>query len=67
MGKIQGNRDRDFRDEAKLLAAGWRVLTIWECALKGKQKRLTADVAEQVAAWILAPDAEVPLLNIRHI
>jgi DNA mismatch endonuclease (patch repair protein) len=67
MEKIQGNRDRDYRDEARLLASGWRVLTIWECALKGKQKRSTTDVVEQVAAWIHAADAEVPHLTIRHL
>lgn len=67
MKKIQGNRDRDCRDEARLLAEGWRVLTVWECALKGKKKRSPADFVEQVAAWILAPDTERPHLNIRHV
>jgi DNA mismatch endonuclease (patch repair protein) len=67
MGKIQGNRDRDYRDEAKLRAAGWRILTIWECALKGKQRRSPNEVAEQAAAWILAQDVEVPHFSIRHV
>jgi DNA mismatch endonuclease (patch repair protein) len=66
MGKIQGNRDRDYSHEEKLRATGWRVLVIWECALKGKQKRPTADVGAQIADWILAPDPEVPYLTIRH-
>jgi DNA mismatch endonuclease (patch repair protein) len=33
--KIEGNRARDARDLAGLAAAGWRVLVVWECALKG--------------------------------
>jgi DNA mismatch endonuclease (patch repair protein) len=66
MAKIQGNRDRDFGDAAKLQGAGWRVLTIWECALKGKLKRSRIDVAEQAATWILAADPEVPHLSIGH-
>lgn len=66
LAKIQANRDRDYRDENKLLASGWRVLTIWECALKGKLKRSPSDVASQAGAWILAADLVVPQLNIRH-
>lgn len=33
--KISGNRDRDREAIAKLRAAGWRVLVVWECSLKG--------------------------------
>ncbi|MGY0556569.1 very short patch repair endonuclease [Lysobacter sp. A421] len=32
--KIQGNRDRDARAEKLLSEQDWRVLTIWECALR---------------------------------
>ena len=32
--KISGNRARDLRNENALLALGWHVVTIWECALK---------------------------------
>jgi DNA mismatch endonuclease (patch repair protein) len=64
--KIQANRDRDYRDQNKLLAAGWRVLIIWECALKGKLKKPPAEVAAQAESWILASDPMVPQLNIRH-
>lgn len=31
--KLQGNRERDERNTFSLEAAGWRVLTIWECQL----------------------------------
>lgn len=36
--KISGNRKRDVKNNAKLKKLGWRVLTIWECALKGNSK-----------------------------
>ncbi len=29
--KLARNRDRDARTAAELTAAGWRVLTVWEC------------------------------------
>lgn len=41
--KIERNRDRDVRTAEKLEAAGWSVLTIWECDLKdeaGLHRRL---------------------------
>lgn len=35
--KLQGNRERDIRDEGALRAAGWRVLIVWECELKDRE------------------------------
>jgi DNA mismatch endonuclease (patch repair protein) len=32
--KLEGNRERDLRNEAALAALGWRMLTIWECQLR---------------------------------
>ena len=51
--KIGGNIERDKRKMQTLLDEGWRVLIVWECAVKGKQERipLTADLAEK---WILS-------------
>jgi DNA mismatch endonuclease (patch repair protein) len=66
MAKIQSNRDRDFRNEAILLDTGWRVLSIWECALKGRHKRSEVDLIEQISAWILAGETDVPNLDISH-
>ncbi|MBL4821252.1 MAG: DNA mismatch endonuclease Vsr [Gammaproteobacteria bacterium] len=34
--KINGTIERDKRNHEKLTKAGWRSLTIWECALKNK-------------------------------
>lgn len=33
LAKLQNNRARDSRKEAQLRAAGWHVLTVWECEL----------------------------------
>lgn len=41
--KIGDNRARDERNQAQLLLDGWRVVVIWECALKvHKEPRLKA-------------------------
>jgi len=37
-GKLEGNRARDERVNAQLQAAGWRVLTLWECELKDESR-----------------------------
>jgi DNA mismatch endonuclease (patch repair protein) len=37
--KIQGNQQRDLRNENALRALGWHVVTIWECALRKKSDR----------------------------
>ena len=34
--KLSANRERDFRVAVQLRERGWRVVTIWECALRGK-------------------------------
>jgi len=34
--KIGKNRARDQRVTSELEAMGWRVLTVWECSLRGK-------------------------------
>lgn len=41
--KIAGNITRDQRSTEQLLDHGWRVLDIWECTLKGRE-RLGLDV-----------------------
>lgn len=50
--KIDRNRARDARVQAALEAAGWRVLTVWECALRepGWDARLVAAVRGQATA-----------------
>ncbi len=42
--KIAANRERDRRTNQSLSEAGWRVLTIWECSLKGVKRRLPEEV-----------------------
>jgi len=51
-GKIARNRTRDAAVEAELRAGGWRVLTVWECELKGE------GWAERMVARVQAAAAE---------
>jgi DNA mismatch endonuclease (patch repair protein) len=44
--KLAGNRSRDQTALEQLTTAGWRVLTIWECALRGPARRPEGAVVE---------------------
>lgn len=50
--KFNQNQKRDEEVQTALLGMGWRILVIWECALKGKT-RLSLDlVIDQSSEWI---------------
>lgn len=51
--KIEGNAARDKAAEAALLADGWRVFTIWECALKGRGRLPAETVLDRAAEWLV--------------
>lgn len=38
--KIADNQQNDHSNMKKLLESGWRVFTVWECALRGKSSYL---------------------------
>lgn len=50
--KIGKNVQRDARDCEKLQALGWRVLIVWECALRGREKLDDEALSERVIEWI---------------
>lgn len=43
--KIAANRTRDERVTRELAEAGWRVGTVWECAIKGRTSRPVGELA----------------------
>jgi DNA mismatch endonuclease (patch repair protein) len=50
--KIRGNMERDSRNLQQLEALGYRQLTVWECALKGKHMIDIDTLADRVQNWI---------------
>lgn len=64
--KIGGNRERDERVRKLLLDAGWRVIEVWECALKGRRRRDLADVAKLVEKALRAHTGKVVEIVGRH-
>lgn len=67
--KLRGNRARDARDLLALTGMGWRVLVIWECALKGTGRRPLEQVLDACEAWLrnpLAGSGELAGVNDQH-
>ena len=52
--KVGRNRERDTSNRKLLVKQGWRVLTIWECALRGKEKLALNHVLELTTGWLLS-------------
>ena len=52
--KIARNIERDISNHRLLQDGGWRVLTIWECALAGRDKLELTDVLALSSAWLLS-------------
>ena len=50
--KIAGTKVRDEYQHHQLNDAGWRVLVVWECALKGREKRTLEEIADELATWL---------------
>lgn len=64
-GKITGNMARDKRVRENLLAAGWRVLTVWECAVKGPGRLTTENVIARCSAWINSQKSSLEIYGKR--
>lgn len=55
--KIERNRARDCQVRDALLAAGWRVAVVWECALRGPRLHV-GQVGQRLAVWLRGNDQE---------
>ena len=56
--KITGNQQRDRKNIAALKEANWRVLTIWECALRGTSEPAREALLDGAALWIESASSE---------
>ena len=50
--KINRNRLKDSETIALLKEDNWRILVVWECALKGRTKLSFEDLILDIAGWI---------------
>lgn len=55
--KISRNRANDQKTKGALLAAGWRVGVVWECAIRGAGKDIES-VACRLGEWLRSQEKE---------
>lgn len=62
--KLTGNVERDEIAVLTLLSLGWRVATVWECAMRSAAAQDRFDVAmNRLAKWIRT-EVNVPVMEI---
>jgi len=52
--KIGRNRANDNSVSERLASQGWRVLTVWECSLRGPGRLGLDGVADAAAVWLVS-------------
>ena len=50
--KIEGNRARDARVAQALSDSSWRVMTIWECSIRGRARRPLTEVLDRCGDFL---------------
>ena len=50
--KIDRNRENDQKNLYLLRSAGWRVMNIWECALRNRGNLHLENTADEIAKWL---------------
>ena len=50
--KLERNGERDKRTIERLMQAGWRVLVVWECAMRGTGRRPLDDVLDRCEVFV---------------
>lgn len=62
--KIERNKQVDEAAVHRLHVEGWRVATVWECALKGRTRLQLDDTISNLSSWLRS---EKPALQIKGV
>ena len=59
--KIEGNKKKDTENRNALAGNGWRIMTIWECAIKGRNRLPLDSVLTETSRWLQSdsPEGEI--------
>lgn len=61
--KINRNREVDELNRSNLLIMDWRILEVWECALKGKTKLEFNHLIDLVTTWLQSEVTQVTTIS----
>ncbi len=62
--KISRNRTNDRANFQMLQELGWRIATVWECALKGKDRMDQQAVTDALSTWLRGCEGAVVLSSL---
>jgi DNA mismatch endonuclease, patch repair protein len=63
--KIEANRRRDADAREVLASKGWRVLTVWECSIRGPNALGLQAALDAATLWLLGPTDEAMLGSLK--
>ncbi|WP_411185530.1 very short patch repair endonuclease [Photobacterium rosenbergii] len=71
-GKFRKNKENHSKSSLKLKNDGWRVLTVWECAIKHSKDFTIDELLDYIECWLIsgAASCEIsgttpfPILNL---
>jgi DNA mismatch endonuclease, patch repair protein len=63
--KIRNTRIRDEEAARLLVADGWRVLTVWECALRGRNRRDAEGLLIQCESFVKKSNRRTMVIDAR--
>ncbi len=59
--KIEGNRQRDLLVQERLADEGWRALTVWECAMKGRTRLPFDELVARISDWLVGSGRQLQI------
>lgn len=65
VNKISKNKENDLSNKEILINSGWKVVTIWECSIRGKQRLKLDELITTVSSFIKEINGE-HVLDIQH-
>lgn len=63
--KLAQNRTRDMKNHTDLIAAGWRVLVVWECAMREPGAIAPDRLGVLISAWLKSAEKKKQLRGDR--
>lgn len=64
--KIEANKKHDIELLGLLKARRWRILVVWECATKGREKWPAEKLLDAIEKWVLE-GTEYSEIGQRHV
>ncbi len=59
--KMERNVERDAYVRGQLSKEGWRFLVVWECALRGRTRRVLDDVIVLIVQWLYSSESTLEI------